>query len=116
MKFCPKCGSIMKGPIKSGERLKYMCTRCGYEETVANAEGQKALTFKSEVKRNPKDKLLVIDSRQASSTAQVVKGVVCPKCGHEEAFFWMMQTRAADEPPTRFYKCTKCGYTWREYA
>ncbi|MEM4865380.1 MAG: hypothetical protein QXY09_02690 [Acidilobaceae archaeon] len=27
-----------------------------------------------------------------------------------------MQTRAADEPPTRFYRCTKCGYTWREYA
>jgi len=28
----------------------------------------------------------------------------------------MIQTRAADEPPTRFYRCTKCGHTWREYA
>ncbi|MCD6114052.1 MAG: transcription factor S, partial [Thermoprotei archaeon] len=39
----------------------------------------------------------------------------CPKCGNREAYVWMMQTRAADEPPTRFYRCTKCGYTWREY-
>ncbi|MEM0290915.1 MAG: transcription factor S, partial [Thermoplasmata archaeon] len=30
--------------------------------------------------------------------------------------YWMLkQTRAADEPETRFYICTKCGYRWREY-
>ncbi|MBI2112883.1 transcription factor S, partial [Candidatus Woesearchaeota archaeon] len=26
------------------------------------------------------------------------------------------QTRGADEPETRFFRCTKCNYTWREYA
>ncbi len=42
--------------------------------------------------------------------------VKCPKCGNMEAYVWIEQTRAADEPPTKIYKCTKCGYMWREYA
>ncbi|PJB94591.1 transcription factor S, partial [Candidatus Pacearchaeota archaeon CG_4_9_14_0_8_um_filter_35_24] len=24
-------------------------------------------------------------------------------------------TRAADESETKFYRCTKCDHTWREY-
>jgi DNA-directed RNA polymerase subunit M len=32
------------------------------------------------------------------------------------AYFWTQQTRGADEPETRFFKCTKCSHTWREYA
>ncbi|PIO07920.1 transcription factor S, partial [Candidatus Pacearchaeota archaeon CG10_big_fil_rev_8_21_14_0_10_35_219] len=31
------------------------------------------------------------------------------------AYFWTMQTRAADESETKFYRCTKCDHTWREY-
>jgi len=41
--------------------------------------------------------------------------VDCPKCGHGEAFWIMRQTRAADEPTTRIYRCAKCSHTWREY-
>src|SRR5207244_3183994 len=41
--------------------------------------------------------------------------VECPKCGHYEAFWVMRQTRAADEPTTRIYRCVKCQHTWREY-
>jgi DNA-directed RNA polymerase, subunit M/Transcription elongation factor TFIIS len=50
-----------------------------------------------------------------TSKLPVSKEVTCPKCGNHEAYYWMIQTRAADEPPTRFYKCVKCGHTWREY-
>ena len=39
----------------------------------------------------------------------------CSKCGHGIAFYWTQQTRAADEPETRFFKCAKCNHTWREY-
>ena len=40
----------------------------------------------------------------------------CPKCGNENAYFWTQQTRASDEPETKFYKCTKCKHTWRDYS
>lgn len=41
--------------------------------------------------------------------------VTCPQCNHHEAYWILRQTRAADEPETRIYTCTKCGYKWREY-
>lgn len=36
-------------------------------------------------------------------------------CGNNVCYFWTKQTRSADEPETKFYKCVKCGKTWREY-
>ena len=42
--------------------------------------------------------------------------IACPKCNAKKAISWVEQTRASDEPPTRFYKCASCGYTWREYS
>ena len=39
----------------------------------------------------------------------------CLKCKHSEAFTWEKQTRAGDEPPTKFLQCTKCKHTWRDY-
>lgn len=38
----------------------------------------------------------------------------CPKCGHEEAYWWTRQTRASDEPETKFLQCVKCKYKWRD--
>ena len=39
----------------------------------------------------------------------------CPKCHHPKAYFWEVQTRAADEAPTKFLKCEKCKHIWRDY-
>ncbi len=39
----------------------------------------------------------------------------CPQCEHKEAYFWTSQTRSGDEAETRFFRCTKCKHTWREY-
>ena len=38
----------------------------------------------------------------------------CPKCGHGKAQWQTRQMRAADEPPTRIYRCVECRHTWRE--
>jgi len=39
----------------------------------------------------------------------------CPKCSHNKAYFFVRQTRSADESPTAFYTCVKCGHKWRDY-
>lgn len=41
---------------------------------------------------------------------------VCPKCEHNEVGYWLVQTRAGDEPETKFLKCMKCKHTWRDYS
>lgn len=42
--------------------------------------------------------------------------VTCDSCGNDRAWYTIKQTASADEPPTRFFKCTECGYRWRDYS
>ncbi len=74
-----------------------------------------------------KDDDMHAELREAGSSAKKVEVVEsiethpkikipCEKCGNGVAYYWTQQTRGADEPETRFFKCTKCNYTWREYA
>ncbi len=115
IKFCPKCGGVMYPRVREGKK-ELFCPRCGYSEP-AEEESIAAYRVERKIEHSPKERLIVVSSNSVPETAVVLKGQVrCPKCGHDEVVFWMMQTRAADEPPTRFYRCKRCGYTWREYA
>ena len=62
-----------------------------------------------------KSDFLVLDENEGKETMPTIE-IECEKCGNKEAFWWMLQTRSADEPTTQFYRCTKCEYTWRNYA
>ena len=44
-----------------------------------------------------------------------VTNETCPECGNDKATYKLLQTRSADEAPTRIFKCTKCKHTWRAY-
>jgi len=110
MEYCPKCGSLML-PQKRGEGTVLKCPKCGYEKAVSNPGAYKVTRV---TKRSPEDAILVID-REIKVEVLPKTRVECPRCGHTEAYYWEVQTRAGDEPATRFFKCTKCGYVWREY-
>ncbi len=112
MKFCPNCGTLMRPSIKDGKKVM-VCRKCGY---VEEPKTKTAYKITSKIKHSPREKTIVIDSKKESETLPKLKDVVyCPKCGYNEVYYWIMQTRAADEPPTRFYRCVKCGHVWREY-
>lgn len=106
MKFCPKCGSILI-PEKKKNIVTYVCKKCGYKED----SGINELKFEEKIQ---KEKLNEDVIERKIDTLPKIKAE-CPKCGNKEAYYWTMQTRAGDEAETRFYRCTKCGYTWREY-
>ena len=57
-----------------------------------------------------KDKIEVVDK---TIEVNPKVDIECPKCSNMKAYFWTLQTRAADEAETRFYKCTKCSHRWR---
>ena len=97
-------------PKKTNGKNIYKCNKCGYEE-----ETSQSITLTTKVKHTIKEKTLVLEEEEMPAGSQKIKGVVCPACKNDEAYFWILQTRRADEPPTRFYKCTKCGKVWREY-
>ena len=105
MKFCPKCGSILM-PKKSSGKYVYSCS-CGYSAPVDEAE-----SLKEEV--TTKEDIEVIDEENDVEANPLVD-VVCPKCSHIKAHFWLEQTRSGDESETKFFKCEKCKHRWRDY-
>jgi transcription factor S len=101
MEFCEKCGGI----IKIENNIAF-CAGCRHKfKKKPKIEAREII--------NKKELIEVIDE-EADNTYPLVQ-IDCPKCGHKKAFFWTSQTRAADEPETKFYKCEKCKHTWRKY-
>ncbi|MEM3402021.1 MAG: transcription factor S [Candidatus Hadarchaeales archaeon] len=109
MEFCKKCGSLML-PRKTEEGIFLECTSCGKIEKAKDTKNYRAIE-----KSVAAEKEIPVIEEEAPATLPITK-VTCPKCGNNRAYWWIKQTRAADEPSTRFYKCTKCGKVWREYA
>lgn len=35
-------------------------------------------------------------------------------CDSRKAFYIQVQMRSADEPPSTFFRCVKCGFQWRQ--
>jgi DNA-directed RNA polymerase subunit M len=104
VEFCKKCGGLM---IVVGKRLK--CRKCGWTKKLT----KKTDTIKSE-EVNVNEEIVILEEDEEKKMHPITR-ILCPKCGNTRAYWWMQQTRGADEPPTMFYKCTKCGYSWREY-
>ncbi len=82
---------------------KFVCRNCGKEGAQVNVK----ITSKSRQKET-----VVIEDN--TPDLPVMKKD-CKKCNNNKAYYWLIQTRSADEPPTQFFKCTACKYTWREY-
>jgi len=96
--FCPKCKALMYPKDDF-----FVCKKCGFEKKKTGSSVVVSRQIKKEVPVL-EDKIDVLPKTRVS----------CPKCGHNEAFWILRQMRGSDEPETRFYTCTKCGYRWRE--
>lgn len=107
MIFCPKCGSIMIPKNDNGKKI--LSCSCGYKDK----EIEKA-TMKEEVKQDAQE-IEVVDDSVDDKRLPITEDYECPKCKHGRAYFWTVQTRAGDEPETKFMKCEKCKHTWRDY-
>jgi len=103
--FCPKCGSILRPKDKAGKKILF-CS-CGFTK---NPEGETTTELKETIPTAKK--IEVIENIEIRPKIKIK----CEKCNNNVAYYWTQQTRGADEPETRFFKCSKCNYTWREYA
>ena len=104
--FCPKCGSILI-PRKEGSKTMLTCS-CGHKSVEKES---------TKIKETVKDKISKVEVVEKNEDLAALPSMdtECPKCRHKKAKFWTMQTRAGDEPETKFLKCEKCGHTWRDY-
>lgn len=109
MKFCDKCGNLLVA--EKGRKLTHLvCRKCGKEFRRSHEK------IKISEDKHEQKKPVVVIGRDETKADLPTTHTVCPECEHGEAFWWMQQTRSADEPPTLFYKCKKCGHSWRSYG
>jgi DNA-directed RNA polymerase subunit M len=106
MKFCEKCGNLLI--VKSEDNQNFLfCRKCNIKYPL-----DEEIIIKT-VFGNEKQ-IIVEDNKESNFP---ITKVFCPRCQSiEEAEWTLQQTRAADEPPTRFYRCKKCNLVWREYG
>ena len=111
VKFCPECSSMLHRTRMNGKYI-YIC-RCGFKDEQEADDGE--ISQKIERKKSALKQNLIILKEEDKIKVHPIVSKYCPKCNHKEAEAWQEQTRSADEPSTSFFKCTKCGHTWREY-
>ena len=102
MEFCPDCGAML---MPNNGKIK--CT-CGYEKSLTNDDLEEQYHMKGET--NPETKVVVTDS---NNVALPTTKITCYNCGGTKGYWWTVQTMSADEAPTNFIRCAKCGNTWR---
>jgi DNA-directed RNA polymerase subunit M len=106
MQFCDECGSMMK---KQGGEM--VCSSCGHR----SAQEGDASEFVTTTEQTGAE-LIETEEGANFEGKPTDEDVHCDECGNGKAWYTIKQTGAADEPPTRFFKCTECGNRWRDYS
>ena len=126
MEFCPDCGGMMlpyeevisdednkedDGFVEEEKPTKkYLkCNSCGYKKDLSEDVKEE---YSVEKKVETEDTVIM---RGDESGMKSTVREICPKCGHDRASYELLQTRSADEAPTRFFTCEKCHHKWRGY-
>jgi DNA-directed RNA polymerase subunit M len=99
--FCPECKSLMF-PSEGN----FDCRKCGFSTKIEDYK-------KSTIQEAAEEKEMLIVEGELDTLPKT--RIECPDCSYIEAYWILRQTRAADEPETRIYRCVKCGHTWREF-
>lgn len=103
--FCKKCNSLLVPEEGASGKVKFVCRKCG---TSSRSKDIKIVSV------NPrKDKMFFVHKKETEDLPTARQK--CPKCKAMKAYYWVIQTRSADEPATKFFRCVKCNHTWRDY-
>lgn len=102
MEFCPECGSMMY--LEDGV---FECEECGAVK-VRDEDVDYTTT-----EEGGREEVTVLED--AEDKGLPTTEVTCPECGNDEAYWYLQQTRSADESETRFYICVECDHKWRDY-
>ena len=113
MDFCDDCGSILQPVSKDGKRGLF-CNTCNKVVKYIEKTEKGKYNIKGTTKEAELDHLIVLEESKIST--RPTKQLRCDKCEKmTDVEYWELQTRSADESATRFFRCTICKQTWREY-
>ena len=116
MDFCDVCDSLLKPKRIDGIVVSW-CPIC-----KENRDGDAATTIsveneaRKEIENDPDRGKMLILEEEKRTVGRSSRDMYCNTCkSNQEVEYWEIQTRSADESPTRFFKCLNCEKQWREY-
>ena len=101
---------VIRRKVKEDSGVALVCSRCTYTKEVTTEVPLPPRV----IEHTPQEQIAVIGEQEAKIKTMPTTRMECPKCSNREAYWWMVQTRGSDESPTQFFRCTECGFTWRE--
>lgn len=107
MEFCPTCGTRLQELEKKGVTGLLACLKCGY-----NRDYEQKAPYAKPLKT--KEGIITIDREKQKLRTLPTVNINCSRCGNRRAYAWQIQTREIDRSSTQFFRCTKCGHTFRE--
>jgi transcription factor S len=110
--FCARCGGLLRA--KEGSKTEFVCPnpKCGFESKAQDLGKDGHTKMRMEKTKKEVEDCPVVDGIEGVMPRTAVP---CPKCNHNEAYWYLRQTRKSDEPETTFLTCCKCGHKWRKY-
>ncbi|MFX0050869.1 MAG: transcription factor S [Candidatus Hermodarchaeota archaeon] len=112
MQFCD-CGALLVPDKQPDGKIQMRCPACG--KIISSDTNSKAFEIKQTIRHSDLEKMVVIEDPNEVEPMPSTNAK-CKKCSNNKAIFWQVQTRSGDEGSTTFYRCTKCGFTWRDYG
>jgi transcription factor S len=113
MDFCSKCNSRLV--YKSNDKkLSLYCPKC--KKKIEVAEKNLILKIKNDFVHPIKDRkegVVVIDKNLQKLRSLPVVNSECYKCNGTKAETWELNLGSEDNSQAVFYRCIKCGHTWR---
>jgi len=113
MEFCPECGCRLE-PKKTDDGVVLACTKCSFIKQAASNRAQAKVVKVIQPTSQPF--MTVISEEEQKIKTMPTIHMKCEKCDNTTVYVWQVQTRGGDEASTQFMRCTKCGYTFREYS
>lgn len=110
MRFCPKCGAILK--IVHRSKASLQCRKCSYKTRLQQnvSVGKKAYNSISGI-----NEVAVVGREESRLRTFPVVRVICPRCGATQSEVWTVAVGSEGTTSSfTFFRCTLCGYTRRE--
>jgi DNA-directed RNA polymerase subunit M len=90
------------------------CSNCGYQIEATDVSPHVKRVNKAVLeKKIAQNKTLVVDRAKELEKIAADSNVMCYRCKSHKIEYVELQTRRADEPMTRFFRCANCGNRWR---